>query len=82
MASRGDVGLTMAREYNPTAIMLDIHLPVMDGWTILDRLKHDPSTRHIPVHIMTSDEGQARSLQQGAIAFLQNQLAVKHSPKL
>ena len=71
MASRGDVGLTMAREYNPTAIMLDIHLPVMDGWTILDRLKHDPSTRHIPVHIMTSDEGQARSLQQGAIAFLQ-----------
>ncbi|MGI2908666.1 HAMP domain-containing protein [Tolypothrix sp. VBCCA 56010] len=71
IASRGDVGLAMARELQPAAIMLDIHLPVMDGWTILDRLKHDPGTRHIPVHIMTSDEGQSRSLQQGAIAFLQ-----------
>ncbi|GAX40976.1 two-component hybrid sensor and regulator [Tolypothrix sp. NIES-4075] len=71
IASRGDVGLTMARELQPAAIMLDIHLPVMDGWTILDRLKHDSDTRHIPVHIMTSDEGQSRSLQQGAIAFLQ-----------
>ncbi|NEU72417.1 HAMP domain-containing protein [Hassallia byssoidea VB512170] len=71
IASRGDVGLAMAQELQPAAIMLDIHLPGMDGWTILDRLKHDPGTRHIPVHIMTSDEGQSRSLQQGAIAFLQ-----------
>jgi HAMP domain-containing protein/CheY-like chemotaxis protein len=75
IASRGDVGLTMARELHPAAIMLDIHLPVMDGWTILDRLKHDPGTRHIPVHIMTSDEGQSRSLQQGAIAFLQKPIS-------
>ena len=74
-AARGDVGLAMARDLQPTAIMLDIHLPVMDGWTILDRLKHDPSTRHIPVHIMTSDDGQSRSLQQGAIAFLQKPIS-------
>jgi signal transduction histidine kinase len=44
VASRGDVGLAMAREFQPTAIMLDIRLPVMDGWTVLDRLKHDPNT--------------------------------------
>jgi CheY-like chemotaxis protein len=71
VASRGDVGLAMAREFQPAAIMLDIRLPVMDGWTVLDRLKHDPNTRHIPIHIMTVEEGQKRSLQQGAIAYLQ-----------
>ncbi|MCV3212284.1 response regulator, partial [Plectonema radiosum NIES-515] len=71
VASRGDVGLAMAREFQPAAIMLDIRLPMMDGWTVLDRLKHDPNTRHIPIHIMTVEEGQKRSLQQGAIAYLQ-----------
>ncbi|MBW4602747.1 MAG: HAMP domain-containing protein [Calothrix sp. FI2-JRJ7] len=71
VATRGDVGLAMARSYNPTAIMLDLRLPVMDGWTVLERLKHDPGTRHIPVHIMSIDEGRQRGLQQGAIAYLQ-----------
>ncbi len=71
VASRGDRGLVMARELKPTAIMLDINLPVMDGWTILDRLKRDPATRHIPIHMMSVEEGQQRSLQLGAIAYLQ-----------
>ncbi|HBE52170.1 MAG TPA: hybrid sensor histidine kinase/response regulator, partial [Cyanobacteria bacterium UBA11369] len=71
VASRGDRGLAMARELKPTAIMLDINLPVMDGWTILDRLKRDPATRHIPIHMMSVEEGQQRSLQLGAIAYLQ-----------
>lgn len=75
VATRGDVGLAMAREYKPAAIMLDIRMPVMDGWTVLDRLKHDPSTRHIPIHIMTVEEGQQRSLQQGAIAYLQKPIS-------
>ena len=75
VAARGDVGLAMAREYNPAAIMLDIRLPVIDGWTLLDRLKHDPSTRHIPIHIMTVDEGRQRCLQQGAIAYLQKPIS-------
>ncbi|MBW4512774.1 MAG: HAMP domain-containing protein [Scytonematopsis contorta HA4267-MV1] len=75
VATRGDVGLAMAREYKPTAIMLDIRLPVMDGWAILDRLKHDPSTRHIPVHILSADNGHKRGLQQGAIAYLQKPIS-------
>ena len=75
VASRGDVGLALAREFKPAAIMLDIRLPVVDGWTVLDRLKHDPSTRHIPIHIMTVEEGQQRSLQQGAIAYLQKPIS-------
>ena len=50
----------MARHYQPDAITLDIDLPVMDGWTVLDRLKHDPATRHIPVHIISMLEEAQR----------------------
>ena len=71
VALRSDTALAMVREYQPDAITLDIRLPVMDGWTVLDRLKHDPGTRHIPVHIISVEEVQQRSLQQGAIAYLQ-----------
>ncbi|MEG3842506.1 response regulator, partial [Microcoleus sp. herbarium14] len=71
VALRSDIGLAMAREFKPTAIMLDLNLPVMDGWTVLDRLKHNPSTRHIPVHIVSVEDGRQRSLQLGAIAYLQ-----------
>ncbi|MDB9510767.1 HAMP domain-containing protein [Kamptonema animale CS-326] len=71
VALRSDIGLVMAREFKPTAIMLDLNLPVMDGWTVLDRLKHDPNTRHIPVHIVSVEEGRQRGLQLGAIAYLQ-----------
>jgi HAMP domain-containing protein/CheY-like chemotaxis protein/signal transduction histidine kinase len=71
VATRSEMGLAMAHEFSPDAIMLDVRLPDMDGWTVLDRLKHDSTTRHIPVHMMSIEEGQQRSLQLGAIAFLQ-----------
>ncbi|MBD1846768.1 HAMP domain-containing protein [Cyanobacteria bacterium FACHB-63] len=71
VATRGNVGLELAQQFKPTAIMLDIRLPVLDGWTVLDRLKHHNDTRHIPVHIMSVEEGLQRSLRQGAIAYLQ-----------
>ncbi|HBB33883.1 MAG TPA: hybrid sensor histidine kinase/response regulator [Cyanobacteria bacterium UBA9273] len=71
VASRSDVGLAMAQDYKPNAITLDIRMPGMDGWTVLDRLKHDPNTRHIPVHIISVEEGRHRSLQLGALAYLQ-----------
>jgi len=64
-------GLALAQEFKPNAIMLDIHMPEMDGWTVLDRLKHNPDTRHIPVHILSVDERQQRGLQLGAITYLQ-----------
>jgi len=60
----------MARQFKPDAIMLDIRLPGMDGWTVLDRLKHDPNTRHIPVHMISVELGTAQSAT-GAIAYLQ-----------
>ncbi|MFB8789492.1 MAG: HAMP domain-containing protein [Potamolinea sp.] len=71
VAVGGSIGLSLAREFKPDAITLDIRLPMMDGWTVLDRLKHDPNTRHIPVHIVSVEDGKQRSLQQGAIAYLQ-----------
>jgi CheY-like chemotaxis protein/two-component sensor histidine kinase len=69
-AARGDVGLAMAKRYQPDAITLDIDLPVMDGWTILDRLKHDSATRHIPVHIISMMEEAQRGMRLGAMAYL------------
>ncbi len=69
-AARGDAGLVMARRYKPDAITLDIDLPGMDGWTVLDRLKHDPATRHIPVHIISMMEEAQRGMRLGAIAYL------------
>ncbi|MBV9787749.1 MAG: HAMP domain-containing protein [Chloroflexi bacterium] len=71
VALRGDAGLALARRWKPDAITLDLQLPIIDGWNILDRLKHDPATRHIPVHIISVMEGRHRGLHQGAIAYLQ-----------
>ncbi len=70
VATRGDIGLEMARHMRPDAITLDIALPTLDGWTVLDRLKHDPATRHIPVHIISATDEVLRGLKLGAIGHL------------
>src|SRR5438105_8597696 len=66
VATTGQMALALAHKFNPAAITLDIRLPDRDGWTILDRLKHDPNTRHIPVHIITVEEQRRRALRRGA----------------
>jgi CheY-like chemotaxis protein len=74
VALEGDVGLALARKYKPAAITLDLRLPDTDGWTVLDRLKHDTATRHIPVHIISADDQpvqRTRGLKLGAVAYLQ-----------
>jgi HAMP domain-containing protein/CheY-like chemotaxis protein/GAF domain-containing protein len=71
VATRGDAALSLARKYKPDAITLDIKLPDRDGWTVLDRLKHDPNTSHIPVHIISGEEQRQRALHLGAITHLQ-----------
>ena len=67
----GENALSLARSHNPDAITLDISLPDIDGWSVLDRLKHDVNTRHIPVHIISShDTSDAKSLKLGAFSHL------------
>ena len=46
----------------------------MAGWTILDRLKHDPATRHIPVHIISGDEDRRRGMALGAMTYLEKSM--------
>jgi CheY-like chemotaxis protein/signal transduction histidine kinase/HAMP domain-containing protein len=69
-ASRGAEALALAREFRPSAISLDVFLPDMLGWTVLNHLKQDPATRHIPVQILTNDEDRQHGLSRGAFAFL------------
>ncbi len=71
VATRGDTGLALANELQPTAITLDIQLPVVDGWSILDRLKRNPRTRHIPVHVISIVEKSKKGAAMGAFAYLE-----------
>jgi HAMP domain-containing protein/CheY-like chemotaxis protein/signal transduction histidine kinase len=75
VALRGNTALNLAREFKPEAVTLDIGLPDMIGWTILDRLKHDPLTRHIPIHIISGDEDRRRGLALGAMTYLEKSLS-------
>ena len=70
VAMTGTEALALAREYHPTAISLDVMLPDMLGWTVLNHLKQDPKTRHIPVQMLTLDEDRHHGLSRGAFAFV------------
>ena len=70
VATRGAEALALAREYHPTAVSLDVFLPDMLGWTVLNHLKQDPATRHIPVQMLTLDEDRHHGLARGAFAFV------------
>jgi len=70
VAMRGGDALSLARQYRPTAVSLDVFLPDMLGWTVLSHLKQDPETRHIPVQILTLDEDRQHGLARGAFSFL------------
>ncbi len=78
IAVRGDQGIEMALKYHPVAILLDIQLPVKDGWQVMDELKANQKTRHIPVHIMSSLEVKKESLLKGAVDFVNKPLALEH----
>jgi CheY-like chemotaxis protein len=77
LAHSGDTGLQMAADELPDAVILDIMLPVMDGWSVLKRLKANPQTKHIPVHMMSAAEVKGeRALQEGAIGFLKKPMGM------
>ena len=70
LATRGAEALALAREFHPAAVSLDVFLPDMLGWTVLNHLKQDPATRHIPVQMLTLDEDKGHGLARGAFAFI------------
>ncbi len=71
VALRGEEVLPLVQQFQPNAITLDLLLPDVDGWTVLNRLKIDPATRHIPVHIISVEEARELGLKRGALAFLE-----------
>jgi signal transduction histidine kinase/CheY-like chemotaxis protein/CHASE3 domain sensor protein len=82
VAVRGDAGIEMAQKYNPLAILLDIQLPVKDGWQVMEELKANPLTRPIPVHIMSSLSAKKESLQKGAVDFISKPFALEHMKQI
>ena len=70
VAMRGADALDLAKQYQPTAMSLDVFLPDMLGWTVLSQLKQNPLTRHIPVQIITLDEDRQHGLARGAFSFV------------
>ncbi|WP_198650256.1 response regulator [Oceanimonas marisflavi] len=69
-ALTGSTGLQLAEEYQPSAIILDLGLPDLDGRQVLEQLKHNIKTRHIPVHILSAEDRNNEVLQMGAVGFL------------
>ncbi len=82
VAVRGDVGIEMAQKYKPLAILLDIQLPIKDGWQVMDELKSNPTTKPIPVHIMSSLSAKRQSLQKGAVDFINKPFALEHMKQI
>ena len=70
VAMRGVDALELAKQFQPTAVSLDVFLPDMLGWTVLSQLKQNPLTRHIPVQIITLDEDRQHALARGAFSFV------------
>lgn len=66
----GRMALALAKERKPAAITLDIGLPDMAGWVVLDVLKHDLATRHIPVNVVSGTNDDGRGRRMGAIHTL------------
>jgi CheY-like chemotaxis protein/two-component sensor histidine kinase len=75
VTSRGNTALALVREFSPVAVTLDISLPDISGWKVLDRLKNDLSTRHIPVFVISANEEPENALKQGALRFLTKPIA-------
>ncbi|NJO16900.1 MAG: response regulator [Thioploca sp.] len=69
LATEGQTGLQLAEQYQPSAIILDIGLPQMNGWKVMSRLKENSATRHIPVHFVSGTDQRQEAKQMGAIGY-------------
>ena len=76
-AEDGEAGLQLANQYLPRAILLDVGLPRIDGWTVMERLKNNPETRHIPVYFISGEDKKMTAMNMGAIGFLTKPVSVE-----
>ncbi len=81
VALKGDEGMMYARKYKPSAIILDVHLPVIDGVSILSWLKNEDKLKHIPVHVISGSD-ESRLLLEGAQAFIQKPVKTQDLEKV
>lgn len=79
---RGDQAMNLALSYKPIGVLLDIELPMKSGWEVMEELKANALTRHIPVHIMSSHKVKRESLMKGAINFLDKPAAYEQIPEV
>src|SRR3546814_1414030 len=73
VATDGESALELARRYRPSGILLDVDLPIMNGWVLMEQLKADSGTRHIPVHFVTANDESTRGLAMGAVGFISSE---------
>jgi signal transduction histidine kinase/DNA-binding response OmpR family regulator/HAMP domain-containing protein len=77
VTSMGAGALTLATQYKPSAVTLDMYLPDMDGWRVLDRIKQDMAARHLPVCVISTDDSRERAFRSGAMAFVEKPIQSK-----
>ncbi|MCP4401380.1 MAG: response regulator [bacterium] len=70
IAGDGAAGLQLAYQYKPQAILLDIGLPGVSGWIVMEKLKANPETRHIPVHFISAEDTALDAMKMGAVGYL------------
>ncbi|GAK52359.1 putative signal transduction histidine kinase [Candidatus Moduliflexus flocculans] len=76
IAGDGSAGLQLADQYHPNAIILDIGLPDLDGWKVMEKLKTNPETRHIPVHFISGQDASLEAMKMGAIGYITKPVTV------
>jgi len=82
IVTQGDYGVVMTHRYKPLAVLLDIQLPVKDGWEVMEELKSSSATRHIPVHIMSALDAKKESLVKGAVDFINKPVALEQMQEM
>lgn len=76
IAQTAEEGIRTAEDFLPQAIILDMHLPDRSGLTVIDHLKNNPRTRHIPIHIVSAQDQTNIAMQMGAIGYLKKPVSL------
>ncbi len=82
IARDGETGIHYADYYKPSAVILDVNLPAIDGWEVMRRLKNSTSTRHIPVHFISATDKSMRAMKMGAIGYLTKPVSMEKLEKV